>query len=992
MRLYKKNRTGYHLTILMVSLIIISIPQMCLHANAEVQNGVISFSKDELQKKGSIGLDGNWEFYWNKSYTPQDFKKPGKIHPDGYFPVPMYWPKNKKLPLPSRGLATYRLSIKSDLKAIPVSISIPEIYTEYRLFINGKTVYSHGRFSDGKTHFLNPRTFTVYNDRDEIEIILNIANERHGNAGIGQSLFIGTPENIENRDLFNRIMEIILIAVCIFAGIYHIILFSFRRKETELLYFGLFSIAVAVRTVSTGTSLIMDLFPELSFETGSRLATLIVPLNVMAFQQYVYKFFNSNRFKTVHRILMSIHMAYGISIFLTSTFFYSTLFTEYLMLIMISVAFVTFMTVHAYINKNRYSGIFMAGFSFIILGVLNDTLHYLQIINTGHYLSLFFSCFIIAQSIMLAIKFSREHTVVENLSRKLQVLDKLKDEFLANTSHELKTPLNGIIGISESLIEGTAGPLTEDVKYNLKLISSSGRRLSSLINDILDYSRLKNRDIVISEKDIDLKQTVSVVITIINSTIKKENVEIINNIPDRISTIRGDENRIQQILFNLLGNAVKFTEQGYIKVNASDEGNFIRVSVEDTGIGIPPESLENIFISFEQADGTISRKYGGTGLGLPITKNLVELLGGTIGVTSKPGKGSIFYFTMKKSREGDLNPLSDSIVKNTGTVLLDFNRNDSAHIKCTESASSSRIDEKVLIVDDETVNIKVIENYLSLEGYRTSFATNGEDALPMIEKESFDIVLLDIMMPRMSGFEVCSRLRRKYSSYELPVLMLTARNISHDIAAAFDSGANDYLVKPIDRNELLARIRTHISLSYAVDDAIKNAHLANTDELTGLYNRRFLMQSGKREFRNCRLKSKSFSVLMLDIDRFKLINDTLGHSSGDLVLKDIAEIIEKNIRGGDTAARYGGEEFTILLPATDLEGAKIAAEKLRSAIEKSSVINHSNREIKYTASIGISTSHDRYSGIDELIEEADRMLYKSKQEGRNRVSWNNNED
>jgi len=972
------NRSFYYISIF---ILLFTFPAALNAQN--VMNGKISINQSAFKNKKNIRLDGNWEFYWDKIYSPEDFRNKRNTGLSGFFNVPMYWTSYKNMSLPSEGKATYRVIINNCCKGKTFSITLPEIYSKYRLFINGKLIDSHGTFINKETRFLKPQTFTFYNSHESIEIILNIKNHHHNNAGIGQSIYIGHPESIERKDLFDRITEIILVAICIFAGIYHLILFSFRMEEKELLYFGLFSIVIAFRTILTGTSFIMQIFPELPFGIGSRSATIVIPLSVMTFQLYVYYFFKERMPLKPHKFLMALHLIYGLLIFSTPTLLYTTLYTEYLFVIITSVLLILLTSVISLKHKAEYAGIFIGGFVFIILGVVNDMLHYLQIINTGYYMSLFFAFFIIAQSVMLAIKFSREHILVENLSQRLQVMDKLKDEFLANTSHELKTPLNGIIGISDSLIEGTAGPITEKVHYNLNLISSSGRRLASLINDILDYSKLKNNDILLSEKNIDLRQMVSVVLTIIKSTTSRENIELKNSISSELPCVVGDENRLQQILFNLIGNAVKFTENGSVRVFATEEDSYIKIHVEDTGTGISHENIEKIFLSFEQADGSISRVFGGTGLGLSITKQLVELQGGTIGVNSEPGKGSLFYFTMKKAsgNESGCTEVMKPILINATEQQADF-LNPIPH---TQPERKKILDEKILIVDDETVNIHVLENYLYLEGYKTKSATNGQDAIELVKNESFDLILLDIMMPKMSGFEVCTLLRKEYTSYELPILMLTARNISSDIATAFHSGANDYLVKPIDRHELIARIKTQISLSYAVDDAIRNAQLANTDELSGMFNRRFLMQAGKRELRNSINNNKTLSVVMLDIDKFKSINDTYGHSAGDMVIKEIANVITKSIRGVDIAARYGGEEFIILLPATDMDGAKIASEKIRQAIEESQVI-HENKIIKFTSSFGISTLDEKTCSFDILLESADKMLYISKKEGRNRIT------
>ena len=234
--------------------------------------------------------------------------------------------------------------------------------------------------------------------------------------------------------------------------------------------------------------------------------------------------------------------------------------------------------------------------------------------------------------------YEREHT----LNRRLQELDKLKDEFLANTSHELRTPLNGIIGLSESLLDGAAGPVPEPMKKYLEMIAYSGKRLANLVNDILDFSKLKNHTLQLHRRPVDVHESVQLLLKMTEPLVGSKPLELINAVPETLPPVFADEGRLQQILYNLVGNAVKFTDQGSITVSAKYEYDRVVIDVVDTGIGIPPDQVNKIFESFEQVDGTDNRKYGGTGLGLAITKRLVELHGGTINVTSTLGAGSRF--------------------------------------------------------------------------------------------------------------------------------------------------------------------------------------------------------------------------------------------------------------------------------------------------------------------------------------------------------------
>ncbi len=467
-----------------------------------------------------------------------------------------------------------------------------------------------------------------------------------------------------------------------------------------------------------------------------------------------------------------------------------------------------------------------------------------------------------------ALKNREESLLNQQLAMEnLQKADKIKDDFLANTSHELRTPLNGIIGITESILDGALGPVSDSMRDNLLLVTSSGKRLSSLVNDILDFSKLKNNELTLQRKLIGLKEMTDLVLALSKPLLAGKNVTLINNIGSSVPRIFADENRLQQILHNLLGNAIKFTHKGSVTVGASvcreteDDrfaetreentaptqspltihhspvAGFLQISVSDTGIGIPSDKFDTIFTSFAQVDSSTAREYGGTGLGLAVTKQLVELHGGKIWVESEVGKGSTFYFTLPLANinMGDNSasvpdPLSAggerensrSIHTDSSTTLgMTSNspaEGDSPSPFTTHPSPISGSAGNILVVDDEFINIQVLQNQLSLHGFNVLMASSGQEAIELLEHEIDvipDMVILDVMMPLMTGYEVCQKIRETYSIAELPVIMLTAKNQITDLQIGLESGANDYLTKPFNKNELLARVKNLLSLKQA---------------------------------------------------------------------------------------------------------------------------------------------------------------------------------
>ncbi len=413
------------------------------------------------------------------------------------------------------------------------------------------------------------------------------------------------------------------------------------------------------------------------------------------------------------------------------------------------------------------------------------------------------------------------HAEITSANEELKKANRLKDEFLANTSHELKTPLTGIIGIAESLIDGAAGSVSDSQRSNLQMIVHSGMRLTHLVNDILDFSKMKNNDIILHRKPVDMRQITEIVSTLLIPVIGVKKVRIYNNINVDMPPVFADENRIQQIMYNLMGNAVKFTDAGSITVTASLSESEMVISITDTGIGIPEEKFDEIFEYFKQVDSADARSYGGAGLGLAITKSLVELHGGNIKVRSKKGNGSVFSFTIPTVGKNTYNSIPDEpksyldySYRSTGFIIKE-SETVSAHDKSAKHRAST--DATIMIVDDEPVNVQVLVNQLGLEGYSIITAENGMDAINTIHNGKVpDLIILDVMMPRMTGYHVCGIIRERYSLYQLPILLLTAKNQIRDIVAGFEAGANDYLTKPFDRRELIARVDMLLTLKEAV--------------------------------------------------------------------------------------------------------------------------------------------------------------------------------
>lgn len=308
----------------------------------------------------------------------------------------------------------------------------------------------------------------------------------------------------------------------------------------------------------------------------------------------------------------------------------------------------------------------------------------------------------------------------------------------------------------------------------------------------------------------------------------------------------------------------------------------------------------------------------------------------------------------------------------------------------------------ILAVDDQQLNLKILQGYLADGGYEVRVAMSGEAALEALQELPSDLVLLDVSMPGMNGFETCERIKTFPELKDVPIIFLSASDEVNDKVKGFLSGGVDYVTKPFQKAELMARVETHLALRNIqreledrnlqleqeistrrlMEDMLKR--MAMTDYLTGLYNRRHFFDIAQSEIERCRRYKTPVSIIMMDIDHFKLVNDKYGHATGDLVLQVVAKQCRSILRGSDIVVRYGGEEFVALLPNTDAGQAFTAAERLRSNIETTDIIAEGG-SLRVTISVGcVGYNGEEAVTVDELVNKADQALYQAKQAGRNR--------
>lgn len=803
------------------------------HSPLFVENGEIDLREWDADKYGVLLLDGEWNFYPSELLIERSNLLDHHDISKTSIPVPGSWNNYvQEIGSSSFGYGTYSITLQVNPEIDGyLSMQIPSIRSASEVYINGDFAASSGKVASTNEEYVEknlPYSVTFKPDEDGIiNIAIQVANFKDiRSSGIVRSIKFGTEQAITKDNNLSLIMQLLASAILLIHSIYAIILYFLGKLDRRLLYFSALLFSFTIVNMITSDKKLLNILFDINYDWGFRISNGFGVLSML----FLFKIFDHSwlrNWKLINKVITTLYIILIIVTFLISGDKVPSLYPFYFVVVVPSII-ILFMTVFRNLSKNMTESLFLL---LSILTIFHQLIWYLAWREMGISVPYYPFDLIIGIALLSFLWFKEYFTMhmeTKKLATQLQKVNENKDQFLANTAHEFKNPLHGIINMSQGVLNREKKNLKEQSTRDLETVLNVSRRMSLLLNDLVDVTSFRDGQPRLQKNSIHLQSAVVVVIDMLQFLADTKPIHIVNEISEDFPPIYADENRLIQILYNLLHNAIKFTEEGTIKIMATVENDKAIISIVDTGIGIDEDFLEIVFSPYEQAfEESIHTE--GLGLGLHISKQLVELHGGQLSTTSTLNKGTTFTFSIQLATEyneenvvipttnisNQHSTLSNEITHHQSTQLI----TDTDIINITNIVSPiMQLDKNIniLLVDDDPVNLQVIQTILQDEEYNITSVLSGKDALSQINNKEWDLVITDIMMPEMSGFELTKLIRKKYLFTELPVLLLTARNSPQDIQTGFLIGANDYVTKPVEMLELKARVNALTAVKYAV--------------------------------------------------------------------------------------------------------------------------------------------------------------------------------
>jgi len=769
--------------------------------------GEIDLESWDFTQHGIVTLSGEWTFFPNMLFEDIQQADREKLEAKTIM-VPGDWSEQVSEEIKDpHGYGTYQLRIKvDDGVGAPFKIQVPSVRSASNLYVNGQSYGGSGEVGksalSSEAHnvpYLSPSIWPDENGEVTIHIeAANFVDPRE--SGLIRAVKFGKEDEIRNEVRLSSILQVLAAGILVVHAVFTTIMYFIGFRDKRLLCFSLILIMLALINLLTGDEKVLYQYIHLDYASMLKSASISVLILFLAVMYALRR-----QIDLVSRyIIPTMTVIYSVQILLIIILPIRyldelTIFSE--IIPSVSVLIVIYALIR---SRRKFTNSLWVILS--IFAIISHFFWFLYLLSTGIKVVHYPFDLIVAIICITVLWFKRYydlHAELVELSKQLIEHDKTKDEFLTNTSHELRNPLHSILNITEAVLKRERESLQAESINDLTTVTNVSRRMSFMLDELLDMATIEDGSPKLHIEPVSMNAIASGVIDMVMYSVEDKPVVIKNNIAKDLPYVYGDENRLIQVMFNLLHNAIKFTPEGNIELISELKGEHLYISVKDTGIGMDEETLKRIFNRYAQGRVQGYAGQGGFGIGLYVSKQLIELLEGELMVVSKAGQGSTFTFSLPIVKSA---PVLQNQVE-----PVEFEET-SAHKGRQEKEEPKvkipQVDDRprIIVVDDEPINLRVIETILSEEVYDLTSVLSAEEALDLLDEREWDLVISDVMMPGMSGYELTKEIRQRFTNSELPVLLITARSNKEDLETGFLVGGNDYVTKPVDATELVARV------------------------------------------------------------------------------------------------------------------------------------------------------------------------------------------
>lgn len=769
------------------------------------QQGILDLRDYEWNEGQTIALDGEWEFFAETLIDPNSLEKELVDVPREVVSVPTEINDDA-----SYKYGTYRLQILLDenqMKDDKVGISIQSAETASALFVNGKLGGKSGEVGTNRSQhkgedFPYEAVFTL--DQNKVDIFIHVSNfDTFKGAQIGKTVgFVSLFPNIPQRD-YESLLIVGMVAMLILHSLYTIFVYIFIYRKKAVLFFSIGFLLPAIDELLTYDKSILA-WLHLDYDWSLKFLNLVYLGASFFYVQLMRVLLTNYRQNKVFQWYLLLYALSALTIVILPIEYLTAANKFFFLLYIISFFSVVIFALKEYLyNKKESFFLALAALS-TTSGILWGGIKAIGMYNIPFYPFDYVFALIAFAAYWFQRYYEKERKLVE-VVKELETANELKDEFLESNSQKLWNPLNEMITIAETMYKDESYSKSIQDKDDLKYLIDIGKSMSFGLVNLLDYTKLKEQ-VVVHPVRLSIQSIIPAVFEMLKYITDGKKIQIVSTISEEFPYVYADEKRFIQILFNLIHNATKYTNEGVIEIRAEMKKGMAIIHILDTGIGIDEKTREQILLPFEQEN-----KYDeGIGLGLSVSKKLIELQGGTLTLQSNPNRGTEVQFTLPLAKEQE-----SAAALETASNLDELSRMDKVKRE-PEPKLTKEKGYNILVIDDDPVNLKIISTILSSENYDVLTATTAKEALSLVDIKEWDLIILDAMMPYMSGYELARTIRKRYSVLELPILLLTVRSYLEDVNIGFEVGVNDYISKPINAAKLKRRVEALVQLRYSM--------------------------------------------------------------------------------------------------------------------------------------------------------------------------------